>query len=206
MASAASSPSAPKRARPSPIITQQPQVIAPKFNGLQQLPQGLRTPNGTQFIHQSQPQHHHLAQLAPQLTENPSHHQPPQPAMMQLAPRSPDFPNPPLLETTSIHPSIMPQVQAAGLAEPQRRSAAILMLQERETDLNDDELLDVITEFELNITSADTYLALSKQAVRKLWLQRIIQRATANGHNQNGALTGNGAFGMEQNQEWGTRG
>ena len=100
----------------------------------------------------------------------------------------------------------MPQVQAAGLAEPQRRSAAILMLQERETDLTDDELVDIVTEFELNITSADTYLALSKQAVRKLWLQRIIQRASANGHNQNGTLTSNGAFAMEQSQEWGTRG
>lgn len=234
MASAASSPSSAKRQRPSPIMSsQQPQHVlaAAKFaNGLvQQLPQGMRTPNGTHFIHQPQPQHHHthLTQLPPTLTQHtpqpqagPSHHhqhQPPQPPMMQLASRSPDFPNPALLDASSLQPAMaLPSdVQSAGLSEPQRRSAAILMLQDRETDMADDDLVDIVTEFELNVTSADTYLALSKPGVRKVWLQRLLQRVATSGHTASGqnagnSLNGNGnAFamnGQHPNDSWGGRG
>ena len=64
---------------------------------------------------------------------------------------------------------------SAEMSETQRRTRAILQLQARETDMSDEDLVEVIAVFEANVSAADTYLALQRDGLRRLYLKRIIK-------------------------------
>lgn len=68
------------------------------------------------------------------------------------------------------------QVQAAGLSEAQRRTEAILQLQEKEVGMADEDLVEILAEFETNVAAADTYLAIQREGLRKLWLGKVIKK------------------------------
>ena len=67
------------------------------------------------------------------------------------------------------------EVRVAGLSEAQRRTQAITNLQE-ETELADEDLVDIVNEFTNNIAQADAYLALKREPLRKLFLAKLIKR------------------------------
>jgi len=67
-------------------------------------------------------------------------------------------------------------VQTAGLSEAQRRTEAILQLQTKEAGMADEDLVEVLEEFETNVAAADTYLAIQRDGLRKLWLGKVIQK------------------------------
>ncbi|WVR09599.1 hypothetical protein IAU60_006671 [Kwoniella sp. DSM 27419] len=72
--------------------------------------------------------------------------------------------------------SMSAEVTAAGLSEAQRRTEAVLQLQSQETHMPDEDLLEVMAEFEGNVAAADTYLAIKKEGLRRMWLQKIVKR------------------------------
>ena len=67
------------------------------------------------------------------------------------------------------------EVYAAGLSEAQRRTEALLQLQ-GETNLQDDEVVEIMAEFEANVAAADTYLAIKKDGLRRMWLMKLVKR------------------------------
>ena len=68
------------------------------------------------------------------------------------------------------------QIHAAGLSEAQRRTEAILQLQAREIDMSDDDLVEILAEFEGNVAAADTYLAIQRDGLRRMYLGRVVKR------------------------------
>ena len=42
--------------------------------------------------------------------------------------------------------------------------------------MRDDELVEVLAEFESNVAAADTYLAIKRDGLRKLYLDKILKR------------------------------
>ncbi|OCF34228.1 hypothetical protein I316_04179 [Kwoniella heveanensis BCC8398] len=73
--------------------------------------------------------------------------------------------------------SLSAEVLTAGLTEAQRRTEAIIQLQNQENDnMSDQDLVEVMAEFEGNVAAADTYLAIKKEGLRKLWLMKIVKR------------------------------
>lgn len=66
-----------------------------------------------------------------------------------------------------------PEVVAAGLTESQRRTEAVLRLENEE--LSDDDMLIVLQLFEDNIEAVDVYLALRKPRVRSQWLKNKVR-------------------------------
>ncbi|WVF67279.1 hypothetical protein IAT40_002028 [Kwoniella sp. CBS 6097] len=73
--------------------------------------------------------------------------------------------------------SLSAEVITAGLTEAQRRTEAIIQLQNQENDtMSDQDLVEVMAEFEGNVAAADTYLAIKKEGLRKLWLMKIVKR------------------------------
>jgi hypothetical protein len=75
----------------------------------------------------------------------------------------------------STSASLAPEVQHAGLSDAQRRTQALLQLQQ-EQGMRDDELVEVMAEFETSIAAADTYLAIQKDQLRRMWLTTVVQR------------------------------
>jgi hypothetical protein len=68
------------------------------------------------------------------------------------------------------------QIHFAGLNEAQRRTQAILQLQNRETEMPDEDMVEVLAEFESNVAAADTYLAIQKDGLRRMYLGKVIKR------------------------------
>ncbi|KAK8853360.1 hypothetical protein IAR55_004064 [Kwoniella newhampshirensis] len=68
------------------------------------------------------------------------------------------------------------EVSQAGLSEAQRRTEAILQLQSKELDMRDEDLVEVMAEFESSVAAADTYLAIRKEGLRKMWLASVVKR------------------------------
>ncbi|OCF77622.1 hypothetical protein I204_01616 [Kwoniella mangroviensis CBS 8886] len=70
------------------------------------------------------------------------------------------------------------EITNAGLSESQRLTKAILLLQNQQDmyELKDEDLIEIFNEFENNINSADTYLAITKDHLRKMWLMKILKR------------------------------
>ncbi|WWD19786.1 hypothetical protein CI109_104250 [Kwoniella shandongensis] len=68
------------------------------------------------------------------------------------------------------------EVSQAGLSEAQRRTEAILQLQSKEVDMRDEDLVEIMAEFESNVAAADTYLAIRKEGLRRLWLASVVKR------------------------------
>jgi len=82
---------------------------------------------------------------------------------------------------TSPAPSALAaEVQYAGLSDSQRRTQAILQLQQ-ESEMRDEDMVEVMAEFENNIAAADTYLAIKKDPLRRMYLRTIVQRRRQNG-------------------------
>ncbi|WVW86350.1 hypothetical protein I302_108394 [Kwoniella bestiolae CBS 10118] len=79
------------------------------------------------------------------------------------------------------------EITNAGLSESQRLTKAILAVQnQQETfELGDEELIEIFNEFESNMNSGDTYLAIKKDSLRRMWLMKILKRrgtSTSNGN------------------------
>jgi hypothetical protein len=55
---------------------------------------------------------------------------------------------------------------------PERKMRAIERAQDIEADLNDEELVSLITVFETDGAAADTYLAIKRETLRKIWVQK----------------------------------
>ncbi|ODN73370.1 hypothetical protein, variant 2 [Cryptococcus amylolentus CBS 6039] len=64
----------------------------------------------------------------------------------------------------------------SSLTESQRRTEALLQLQTVDADMRDEEMVEVMEEFEMNVAAADTYLAIKKEALRKMWLANLVKR------------------------------
>ncbi|ORY22385.1 hypothetical protein BCR39DRAFT_562349 [Naematelia encephala] len=80
--------------------------------------------------------------------------------------------------TTSPSPTVLAaEIAAAGLNEAQRRTQALVRLQ-KETHLTDEEVVQIMEEFERNVATADTYLAIegSREGLRRLWLGGLLRR------------------------------
>jgi hypothetical protein len=77
-------------------------------------------------------------------------------------------------------PSLAAEVQHAGLSDSQRRTQALLQLQQ-ESEMRDEDMVEVMAEFENNIAAADTYLAIKKDQLRRMYLRTIVQRRRQNG-------------------------
>lgn len=76
-----------------------------------------------------------------------------------------------------ISAAIIPfEIIRAGFTDAQRRTEALLLLQDKETYLGEAGLLEVVSEFESNIASCDTYLAMKVEELRRQWIQRLLAR------------------------------
>jgi DNA-binding protein Fis len=42
--------------------------------------------------------------------------------------------------------------------------------------MRDEDLVEVMAEFEGNVAAADTHLAIKREGLRKLWLQKVVKR------------------------------
>jgi hypothetical protein len=62
------------------------------------------------------------------------------------------------------------------LSESQRRTEAILQLQDKEIDLSDEDMVEIVAEFEGNVAAADTYLAIRRDGLRRRWLRMVLER------------------------------
>lgn len=69
-----------------------------------------------------------------------------------------------------------PEMTVAGLTEAQRRTEALLQLQLQETEMRDEDMVEVMAEFEVNVAAADTYLAIKREPLRKMWLTNLVKR------------------------------
>jgi hypothetical protein len=89
-------------------------------------------------------------------------------------PQLPSFKSyiPPSIPTSSLSA----EVYAAGLSEAQRRTEALLQLQTQDSDLRDEDLLEIMAEFEANVAAADTYLAIKRDGLRRMWLTKLVRR------------------------------
>jgi hypothetical protein len=89
-------------------------------------------------------------------------------------------PSQPQLQSQSQSTNLAAEVQYAGLSDAQRRTQAILQLQQ-ESEMRDEEMVEVMAEFENNIAAADTYLAIKKDQLRRMYLRTIVQRRRQTG-------------------------
>lgn len=69
-----------------------------------------------------------------------------------------------------------PEMAVAGLTEAQRRTEALLQLQLQESEMRDEDMVEVMAEFEMNVAAADTYLAIKREPLRKMWLANLVKR------------------------------
>ncbi|WVQ74336.1 hypothetical protein IAR50_003935 [Cryptococcus sp. DSM 104548] len=82
------------------------------------------------------------------------------------------------------HPQMQTPLQASpsdplflsSLTESQRRTEALLQLQTIDADMRDEDMVEVMEEFEMSVAAADTYLAIKKEALRKMWLANLVKR------------------------------
>lgn len=80
-----------------------------------------------------------------------------------------------LAGTTPI--SVLPGASPVVLRpEHLRRTDALMRLQAQETEMHDEDLVEVMAEFETNVAAADTYLAIQKEGLRKMWLLKLVAR------------------------------
>ena len=153
----------------------------------------------TQMHHATRPQQNQPSQL---LTTQPASHLPrpvpPQPLTpemhsqgqqgkgkhrtVQLFPPARNLPlSPPFDQSTSSAPSaLQPSLQANvqqpnSLTEDQRRTQAVIQLQS-EADLPEEDMVEVMDEFEVNVAAADMYLATKTPSLRSMWLKRLLAR------------------------------
>jgi hypothetical protein len=144
----------------------------PQSHHQSQRPNQPHNPTQNQIQNQNQNQNHNLNVNNPTLT--PNHH----PNAMTNANSNPN-PHTPVSMTTERgyqpSPQLAPEIQQAGLSDAQRRTQALLQLQQ-EQGMRDDELVEVITEFQDSIAAVDTYLAIQKDALRRMWLTNVIQQ------------------------------
>jgi len=115
----------------------------------------------------------------------PPHHQQPQqlPTPSQTLPSNPHTPvngSDTYMNSPAPTPTQAAEVQYAGLSDSQRRTQAILQLQQ-ESEMRDEDMVEVMAEFENNIAAADTYLAIKKDQLRRMYLRTIVQRRRQNG-------------------------
>lgn len=68
-----------------------------------------------------------------------------------------------------------PEIVRAGLSEAQRRTEAVLLLQEHE-DVPDAEVLIILQEFEENMAAVDMYLALRTDRLRVGYVRALVAR------------------------------
>ncbi|WWC91894.1 uncharacterized protein L201_006843 [Kwoniella dendrophila CBS 6074] len=70
------------------------------------------------------------------------------------------------------------QVQQQEKTESERRTEAIIQIQKQQEqlNLNDENLIEILIEFENNINAVDTFLAIEKDNLKTLWLNKIIKR------------------------------
>ena len=61
---------------------------------------------------------------------------------------------------------------------PERKARAVDLAQERETDLDDDEMVSLLDVFRADVTAADTYMRIKKEGVRKKWVQKQLTEAS----------------------------
>ena len=61
------------------------------------------------------------------------------------------------------------------MPEAQRRTQAIMQLQ-RESELSDEDVMEIMAEFETNIPAMDTYLALQRDSLRRKYLSSLVTR------------------------------
>jgi len=130
-----------------------------------------------QIIH-PQPQHH-----AQQLQQRHSQqqHMPTPSHTLPSNPHTPvNGPSDTYMHSPAPTPSLAAEVQYAGLSDSQRRTQAILQLQQ-ESEMRDEDMVEVMAEFENNIAAADTYLAIKKDVLRRMYLGTIVQRRRQNG-------------------------
>jgi hypothetical protein len=57
---------------------------------------------------------------------------------------------------------------------PKRKKAAMTRVQELEDDLEDEQLLSIIDLFQANVSTADTYMTLKRESLRKAWVHSKI--------------------------------
>jgi hypothetical protein len=69
-----------------------------------------------------------------------------------------------------------PAKDVSTLSESQRRTDAIWQLQTRETHMVDEDMVEVLEEFESNVAAADTYLAIQREGLRRRYLHKIVKR------------------------------
>lgn len=130
----------------------------------------------------AQPMHHHCLQSQSSPAQFPqnlsqrwstSSHQPPptficQPttAYLSLLPSSLKL----LLEL------LLAEVIQAGRPSAQRRTEALAQLNFKETGFKNEDLAKIVAEFELNSATCDTYWALKRGRLRRLWLSSLVKR------------------------------
>lgn len=42
--------------------------------------------------------------------------------------------------------------------------------------MRDEDMVEVMAEFEVNVAAADTYLAIKREPLRKMWLTNLVKR------------------------------
>ena len=82
----------------------------------------------------------------------------------------------PYIQPSNPPGTMTAEVQAAGLSDAQRRTEALQQLQNRETDLSDEDLIEIMAEFVANVAAADTYLAIKRDGLRRMWLLKLLQK------------------------------
>lgn len=130
--------------------------------------------------HSHQNQHHGQQTLH---MPTPSHALPSNPQTpMSATPDNTSFNTPSQTQSQSQSQStnLAAEVQYAGLSDAQRRTQAILQLQQ-ESEMRDEDMVEVMAEFENNIAAADTYLAIKKEQLRRMYLRTIVQRRRQTG-------------------------
>lgn len=73
------------------------------------------------------------------------------------------------------------ELSAPALTESHRRTEALLRLQSQETDMPDEDLVEIMAEFEANLAAADTYLAIQRASLRKMYLAKLLTRIKRDG-------------------------
>ncbi|WVQ94878.1 hypothetical protein IAU59_001962 [Kwoniella sp. CBS 9459] len=147
---------------------------------------GTIVPRSPDFSNTSSLLDPHVLRTPPGLSANTGHHNHailrhfnPNPNPNSNPNSNPPGPSPGLAQSVSLSSlsSLSAEVITAGLTEAQRRTEAIIQLQTQENDtMSDHDLVEVMAEFEGNVAAADTYLAIKKEGLRKLWLMKIVKR------------------------------
>ena len=75
--------------------------------------------------------------------------------------------------TGAFHAAVAPEVNST----PERKARAVDLAQERETELDDDDMVVLLDVFRADATVADMYVRIKKDGVRKKWVQKQLNEA-----------------------------